>query len=495
MALVTKSTGEFLKLQDLAASQVVSHHLTMKGDVIPPIADAANQVLMTRWMALKANEITSQFLAPMMMRIEKEVANLNPDKKETLENKVTELFFRLAKQCDIQSYFGGIIPVTPEPYTHLYPKWKDEALLAFWEEIRRLLGVLLGAAGPQLTEPQKIRAWLADPANAPQLTNIRILSLSNSKLRVIPPEIGFCTQLQVLFLSDNQISSIPPEIGLCAQLQQLFLQNNQISSIPPEIGSCTQLQYFDLYNNQISSIPPEIGSCTQLKRLYFWNNQISSIPREIGSCTQLEQLFLQNNQISSIPPEIGLCSQLKTLNLTNNQISSIPPEIRSCDQMLWLCLADNPVLFISHLDLPTSNLLSDILKSLDVFKSYTCLSSLSAFLKILTFEEGVGENIQRAFSQLKKQDQCLIFEMICQESDTSSKDLRWGEQHLFDNPVLLRRAVKKAISAKFDRLSPEDQSKVHDKICHLAGPEALWVYNCAFKEVLMLVDAMDLVGV
>ena len=362
------------------------------------------------------------------------------------------------------------------------------ALLALWEQIR----TLLGAADPQLAQPQKIRAWLADSANAPQLTNIRILSLSRSKLRVIPPEIGLCTQLYSLFLNNNQISFIPPEIGLCTELQQLFLQNNQISSIPPEIGSCTRLQYFDLYNNRLSSIPPEIGLCTQLKRLYFWNNQISSIPREIGSCTQLEQLLFENNQISSIPPEIGFCTQLFQLNLTNNQISCIPPEIRSCTRMFGLCLEDNPVLFISPLDLPASNYLPDILKSLNIFKNHICLSSFSTFLKILTFEEGVGKNIQRGFSQLKKQDQCLIFEMICQESGISTEDLCWGEQHLFDNPVLLRRAVKKAVFAKYDRLSPLDQSEVHHEILNLVGDE---LFNCAFKEVLMLVDGMDLAEV
>ena len=104
------------------------------------------------------------------------------------------------------------------------------------------------------------------------------------------------------------------------------------------------------------------------------------------------------------------------------------------------------------------------------------------------------EIIKSAFEQLSRQDQCLIFEMVYIESGITSDDCQWGEHHAFDDMNVFCRAIRKAVSIKFDRLSVDDKNKVFGEIERLAKPETEevnWGKNHAFDNVLLLIDAMN----
>jgi Leucine-rich repeat (LRR) protein len=339
------SGGSELQLRDWAASVLIANHMQENTKINPDRADDINEMLKGRWDTLKAEAgVTIKAITTVMERIENKVLrkegtdSSNPERGRVLTKKASQLFSKLAKKCQTQSCFGGITPVSIEAYAHLQQKWEEEALLVLWREVH----LQLGASAPELST-KEIRAWFADSANAPQLMGITKLHLSHHQIKVIPPEIGLCTQLQELYLNGNRITSIPVEIGCCTQLQKLDIRYNQITSIPSAIGSCTQLQVLNLNGNKITSISPKIGSCTLLSQLDLRNNKITSIPAEIGHCTQLQELNLTGNQISLIPSTIGFCTQLLRLCLGGNQITSIPSEIRSCAQLQTLHLGANRV--------------------------------------------------------------------------------------------------------------------------------------------------------
>jgi Leucine-rich repeat (LRR) protein len=349
---MTSQINNAIKLKDLVASEVVNNNLTTTKS--QALADETNRVLLINWEALKSISIKMQIET---LYLENQVIcqcqGPGESRKQVLEKNIRRLFKELTEKCDTKSTFGDILPISLSAYEHLQKKWENEALLHLWEKIYSQLGPV----APLLQTPDAIRGWLSDAANAPALANITDLDLSqpyviagerntDKEIKVIPPEIRFCTQLQTLSLAENQISSIPPEIGLCTQLQSLNLSGNQILLIPPEIKFCTQLQRLDLNHNRILSIPSEIGLCTQLQELRLNDNQIASIPPAIGFCTQLQKLWLKDNQIASIPPAIGLCTQLQELWLNNNLILSIPFEIGLCTQLQELLLDGNLISLI-----------------------------------------------------------------------------------------------------------------------------------------------------
>jgi Leucine-rich repeat (LRR) protein len=308
---------QFLTLQDLAGSQAIKHQ-----EATPEFS----RLLMEKWTALK----TLPYMAPRMQCIENRIVG-------PIENKVGELFRELAKTCDTPSSFGDIIPVTTEPYVHLHQRWENEALFALWGVIRRRLG----SVAPKLTSLTEIRDWLASHAH--QLMNITSLYILNSKLRVIPPEIGLFTQLKTLGLSGNLISSIPPQIRFCTQLREIYLSDNLISSIPPEIGRCTQLQRLYLNNNKISSLPPEIRFCTQLQDLGLLDNPIF-LPTPESSARE-QELCLSNPGIPFIPVEVLSYVELQTLLPVNRMSVFLIETDQGNSDVRYVTKIFNPALF------------------------------------------------------------------------------------------------------------------------------------------------------
>ncbi len=59
--------------------------------------------------------------------------------------------------------------------------------------------------------------------------DVRVLILSEQKLKALPEKIGQLKNLQMLDLSDNQLIILPKEIRQLKNLQELFLNYNQLT--------------------------------------------------------------------------------------------------------------------------------------------------------------------------------------------------------------------------------------------------------------------------
>jgi Leucine-rich repeat (LRR) protein len=331
------------------------------------------------------------------------------------------------------------------------------------------------------------------PDSLSKLPQLQNLNLANNQINSIPDSLGSLSQLQGLNLAHNQISCIPNSLSNLSQLQGLNLAHNQISCIPDSLSNLSQLQWLSLDDNQISSISDSLGSLSQLQQLTLANNQINDIPDSLSKLSQLRWLCLSNNKISSIPDSLNNLAQLQQLTLENNQINNIPNSLADLPPQLWLPLNDNPLLFIYDKNFIPSNI-SELIAQCSEFKEYKCLSSFSNLCQLIVLKNDNHEVIKGAFGNLKKNDQNLIFEMVYKVSGVCSDDPIWGEHHVFDDMNIFYYAVKKAIAAKFDRLSLKEQNAVYGEIYQLAQPnteDPKWGKRHAFNNVLRLIDAMD----
>ncbi len=176
-----------------------------------------------------------------------------------------------------------------------------------------------------------------------QLTNLKILNLSNNQIAVIPEAIGKLSNLTQLDLRSNQITQIPEAIWQLSNLTQLRLFNNQITFIPEAIAQLSNLTNLVLSNNQITFIPEAIGQLSNLTELILRKNQIVSIPEAISKLSKLTNLDLGGNQIISIPEVIGKMSKLTNLILGVNQIISIPEAIGKLSNLITFDLGSNQI--------------------------------------------------------------------------------------------------------------------------------------------------------
>ncbi len=76
----------------------------------------------------------------------------------------------------------------------------------------------------------------------------------------------------------------------------LELSEQKLKTIPKEIGQLQNLQELNLWNNQLTTLPKEIEQMQNLRSLGLSNNQLTVLPKEIGQLQNLKVLFLNNNQ-------------------------------------------------------------------------------------------------------------------------------------------------------------------------------------------------------
>ena len=102
------------------------------------------------------------------------------------------------------------------------------------------------------------------------------LDLSGLDLEELPGEIGKCTQLETLLLGEkfyeekrelvrNKLTEFPDAVLQLTNLKILNLSENQITSIPEAVGQLSNLTKLDLSENQISSIPEALRQMPNLK--------------------------------------------------------------------------------------------------------------------------------------------------------------------------------------------------------------------------------------
>lgn len=187
------------------------------------------------------------------------------------------------------------------------------------------------------------------------LTNLRVLWLSDNQLRSLPPEIGALRQLVRLRLNKNQLAALPPEFGALTELRELWLHDNQLTSLPDTFWQLSQLHTLILNGNQLIELPPTISQLKELRELGLgkWDfiggkwyeslseNHLVKVPVELGQLSELRTLKLDHIQLESIPAELGQLSKLKSLRLDNNSLKEVPKELGRLSNLAWLALDNN----------------------------------------------------------------------------------------------------------------------------------------------------------
>lgn len=133
--------------------------------------------------------------------------------------------------------------------------------------------------------------------------NSTYLSLQNSKLTELPPEIGQLTNLKYLYLIGNKLTELPPEIGQLTNLRELYLDGNKLTELPPEIGQLTNLQILHLNRNKLTELPPNIGQLKNLQRLNLDEDQLEKFANKIIQLKNIQFYIFDGERYKTIPSE------------------------------------------------------------------------------------------------------------------------------------------------------------------------------------------------
>ncbi|KAH9423501.1 ras suppressor protein 1-like [Dermatophagoides pteronyssinus] len=165
------------------------------------------------------------------------------------------------------------------------------------------------------------------------LVNLRSITLSHNKIRVLSPEIDKLYNLESLNLFNNYISELPITICNLEKLKCLNIGMNNLHTIPNGIERLQQLEILDLSYNFLTehSFSTEFFTLENLRALYLSDNDMEILSGEIGNLKNLQILAIRDNHLISIPEELILLQRLRELLIQNNRIKMLPPELGNMD--------------------------------------------------------------------------------------------------------------------------------------------------------------------
>lgn len=160
-----------------------------------------------------------------------------------------------------------------------------------------------------------------------QIESLKILWLTDGKLKAIPENISQLKNLEELWLDDNELTSFPEAVKQLSKLKYLKLFSNKIKSVSFKKQELPNLIYIDLCCNEFETFPVQLSVLQNLKRIIIWHNSINEIPRNIKRFKKIEDINLEGNNLTSLPKQFGQLKTIQKLSLRGNNLSDTNIEV------------------------------------------------------------------------------------------------------------------------------------------------------------------------
>ena len=186
-------------------------------------------------------------------------------------------------------------------------------------------------------------------AELSSLKCLRTLNLSRNNLGTtgVPIDIFENEELNTLDLSHNKLTEVPEGIFRAKSILVLNLSHNQLEVIPSQLlMNTTDLLHFDVSYNNLDALPPQLRRLTNLHTLTLSNNPLSHFQiRPLPSLTELRTLHMRNTQrtLSNIPTGLEGLIHLSDVDLSENQLTKIPEGLLHVPNLKRLNLGSNQI--------------------------------------------------------------------------------------------------------------------------------------------------------
>ncbi|HQM84553.1 MAG TPA: leucine-rich repeat domain-containing protein [bacterium] len=272
----------------------------------------------------------------------------NEQLKESDLEQITDLYIRqikdfrgLEKLINLEK-FGFSVGGNIYDFTPLSGLKKIKKFTIFYNDLNDFDNMnCLDGSFSKLTSIEELEingTELKDVSPIEQLTNLKILDISENQIEFLPENMENLQKLEELYLYGNKIDDILP-LETLTNLSNLALNYNNVKDILP-IKNMSKLARFNASNNNIADISV-IENLPNLISFAAHINKITILPDNFSDLKKLNYLDLSYNEILELPAMAGLDS-LKTLYLGHNEISDMTP-LDSLENLEVLSIAGNKI--------------------------------------------------------------------------------------------------------------------------------------------------------
>ncbi|XP_052136484.1 disease resistance protein Pikm1-TS-like [Oryza glaberrima] len=119
-------------------------------------------------------------------------------------------------------------------------------------------------------------------------------------------------------------------------LRYLSVRNTRVSKLPPQIKELRILRTLDISRTNISEIPSEVCELERLQMLDLRGTWIRHLPEKVKELIRLESLDISHTKISDLPSGVCRLPSLETLDLRGTLISQLPDQFVQIKQLRHL---------------------------------------------------------------------------------------------------------------------------------------------------------------
>lgn len=259
----------------------------------------------------------------------KEIEKLNFDAYKLAETDVLDYFVG-------DNYYGNCMEQA-EQIEEVYLQIKEAAVLNV--SFKELTGM-----GYEQSDDEK---WLSVYVGNEIVLNWKRIAENAKKLKVlsirgnvseIPESVFEISQLKILDLSDSNIVKVPQEICQLKSLEILKLDSTKIEELSEHITSLEKLKYLDISRTNIYEIPSHIKKLKNLRALRMFGDNIKDLPENFKELSKLEHLGMNHTLITSIPQSVLELKCLKAVYFGGTKIDSLPNELRALKKLEHLVI-------------------------------------------------------------------------------------------------------------------------------------------------------------
>lgn len=162
------------------------------------------------------------------------------------------------------------------------------------------------------------QVWLEaadEPEGSPGLatlsamTHLRSLSLSNTNMAALPPEVPALTRLTAPLLSGNDFETEDSLAGVerLTALRRLSLRDCGLARVTPQLSVLTSLEHLNLEGNglqhdfEAEDSLAGVERLAALRRLNLRQCGLAHLPPQLSGLTSLERVFLVGNGLQKLP--------------------------------------------------------------------------------------------------------------------------------------------------------------------------------------------------